>query len=245
MAPSGGSTSLGTQAREVDDFLTITRDDILNWTPQRLRRQCFQFGLVNEAPEGDVTTLRAVFLKHWRAAVSAASADATQETEGDGAGAGAASVGAASEGLPHSLGGQRVTPPASPPDYGVPSVPLQDGAFQRPERDLAPVPWDLDTEDCAVVDALDSRAEGLLLTPGRDPYASGRGETPDAATHVAGDASDRRRATRHRALPWPITCLVTVLATHQMARAPRMVARMTTHTPGVKTKQWMTWRPRL
>ena len=111
MAPSGGSTSLGTQAHEVDDFLTITRDDILNWTPQRLCRQCFQFGLVNEAPEGDVTTLRAVFLKHWRAAISAASTDATQETEGDGVGAGAAS-----EGLPHSLCGQRVTPPASPPD---------------------------------------------------------------------------------------------------------------------------------
>ena len=112
MAPSGGSTSLGTQAREVDDFLTITRDDILNWTPQRLRRQCFQFGLVNEAPEGDVTTLRAVFLKHWTAAVSAASAAATQETEGDGAGAGTAS-----EGLPRSLGRQWVTPPTSPLAY--------------------------------------------------------------------------------------------------------------------------------
>ena len=64
MAPSGGSTSLGTQVHEANDFLAITTDDILNWTPQQLCQQCFQFGLVSEAPEGGVATLRTLFLKH-------------------------------------------------------------------------------------------------------------------------------------------------------------------------------------
>ena len=192
MAPSGGSTSLGTQAHNVDEFLTITQEEILNWTPQRLRRQCFQFGLVSEAPEGDVTTLRAVFLEHWRAAVSAA----TQATKSGGAGAHCAS-----ECPPRSLGRQSVSRPASPLDAGVPcapSVPFLDGVCARPERDLTPVPWDLDPEDFAAVDALDSRAEGLVLTPGRDPYASCRGETPetpDAATPGAGDDCVHRPRT--------------------------------------------------
>ena len=184
MAPSGGSPSLGTPAHEANDFLAITADDILNWTPQRLRRQCFQFGLVSEAPEGDVATLRTVFLKHWRAAVAAATGAATQETEADGAGAASAS-----ESLPRSPGGQFVTPPASPQATGAPSapsVPFQDGVFSRPERDTDPVPWALDPENFATVDAMDSLAEGMFLTPGRDPYASARGASPDEATDDGG-----------------------------------------------------------
>ena len=80
MAPSGGSTSLGPQAHETEDLLAITGDDILNWTPHRLRRQCFQFGLVGDAPEGDLSTLREVFLEHWRTAVAASQAAAPQGT---------------------------------------------------------------------------------------------------------------------------------------------------------------------
>ena len=91
MAPSGGSPSLGPHAYEVHEFLTITQEDILNWSPQRLRRQCFQFGLIGEAPEGDVATLRTVFLQNWRAAITAAYAAATQATADNGTGAGSAS----------------------------------------------------------------------------------------------------------------------------------------------------------
>ena len=191
MAPSGGSPSLGPQAYEVHKFLTITQEDILNWSPQRLRRQCFQFGLIGEAPEGDVATLRTVFLQHWRAAISAAYAAATQATEGDGTGAGSAS-----EDLPRAQGGQDVTPPASPQGPGVPSapsVPFQDGAFSRPERDSTAVPWD--PESFLTVDELDSRAEGLVLTPGRDPYAppdGGSPKTPDDQSQGVGEDDDRR-----------------------------------------------------
>ena len=191
MAPSGGSPSLGPHAYEVHEFLTITQEDILNWSPQRLRRQCFQFGLIGEAPEGDVATLRTVFLQHWRAAITAAYAAATQETEGDGTGAGSAS-----EDLPRAQGGQGVPPPASPQGPGVPSapsVPFQEGAFSRPERDTTAVPWD--PESFAAVDDLDSRAEGLVLTPGRDPYAPSEGgspKTPDETTHGVGEDAGRR-----------------------------------------------------
>ena len=190
MAPSGGSPSLGPHAYEVHEFLTITQEDILNWSPQRLRRQCFQFGLIGEAPEGDVATLRTVFLQHWRAAISAAYAAATQATEGDGTGAGSAS-----EDLPRAQGGQNVTPPASPQGPGVPgepSVPFQDGAFSRPERDSTAVPWD--PKSFVAVDELDSRAEGLVLTPGRDPYAPSAGgspKTPNEKSQGVGDADDR------------------------------------------------------
>ena len=195
MAPSGGSPSLGPHAYEVHDFLTITQEDILNWSPQRLRRQCFQFGLIGEAPEGDVATLRTVFLQHWRAAITAAYAAATQETAGDGTGAGSAS-----EDLPRAQGGQGVTPPASPQGPGgpsAPSVPFQDGALSRPERDTTPVPWD--PESFAAVDELDSRAEGLVLTPGGDPYAPSDGGSPktpdDKLQGVGGDADGRPRGT--------------------------------------------------
>ena len=122
MAPSGGSTSLGTQAHEAEDILAITEHDILNWSAHRLRRQCFQFGLISEAPEGDVDTLRRVFLEHWRAAIAAAYAADTQETERAGAG-----DDSASDGLTRSLGGRFVTPTASPRAPGVlsaPSVPF-------------------------------------------------------------------------------------------------------------------------
>ena len=191
MAPSGGSPSLGPHAYEVHEFLMITQEDILNWSPQRLRRQCFQFGLIGEAPEGDVATLRTVFLQHWRAAISAAYTAATQATEGDGTGAGSAS-----EDLPRALGGQDVTPPASPQGPGVPgepSVPFQDGAFSRPERDSTAVPWD--PESFVAVDELDSRVEGLVLTPGRDPYAPPEGgspKTPDENPHGVDEDADRR-----------------------------------------------------
>ena len=186
MAPSGGSTSLGTQAHDAEDILAITEEDILNWSPRRLRRQCFQFGLISEAPEGDVETLRTVFLKHWRAAVAAAYAADTQDTESDGTG-----DDSVSEGLTRSPGGRFVTPPASPRAPGVlsaPSVPFQEGAYQRPERDVDPVPWDLDTEAFAAVDAMDSLVEGMFLTPGRDPYASARDTSPAAA--MAGNGDD-------------------------------------------------------
>ena len=240
MAPSGGSTSLGTQARKVDDFLTITRDDILNWTPQRLRRQCFQFGLVNEAPEGDVTTLRAVFLKHWTAAVSAASAAATQETEGDGAGASAAS-----EGLPHSLRGQPPQLPHRTMAYLVRLVyrsrtalsSAQNGTLLRSPGTWTPktVPWwthwTRGRRDCF------SPPDGTLTRLAEERPLMQRRLLPATPPIAA-------CATRHRALPCPVTCLVTVLATHRMARAPRMAARTTTRTPGAKMKQWMTWRPR-
>ena len=191
MAPGGGSTFLGTPAHNVHEYLTITQEDILNWTPQRLRRQCFQFGLVSEAPEGDVATLRTVFLRHWRAAFTTAYEAATLETMGDGA-----AGGNASEDLPRAQGGQCVTPPASTQGPGVPSapsVPFQDGAFTRPERDATPVPWD--PESFAAVDALDSAAEGLVLTPGHDPYASPAGgspKTPHAPAKGAGENDDRR-----------------------------------------------------
>ena len=49
----------------------------------------------------------------------------------------------------------------------------------HPKWDLTPVPWDLDPEEFAMVDVLDLWVEGLLLTPGRDPYVSCRGETPE------------------------------------------------------------------
>ena len=192
MAPSGGSSSLGTQAHDVRDYLTITQEDILNWTPQRLRRQCFQFGLVSEAPEGDVATLRTVFIRHWRAAFTTAYEAATLETSDGAAG------GNASEDLPRAQGGQCVTPPASTQGPGVPSapsVPFQDGAFTRPERDATPVPWDLDPESFVAMDALDSTAEGLVLTPGHDPYASpdgGSPKTPNAPEKGAGENDDRR-----------------------------------------------------
>ena len=109
MAPSGGSTSLGTQVYKVQAFLTLTEEDILNWSPQRLRRQCFQFGLIGEAPEGDVATLRSVFPQHWRAAITAAYVTALQDTESDDTGADSAS-----EDLPRVQGGQGGTPPRSP-----------------------------------------------------------------------------------------------------------------------------------
>ena len=66
MAPSGGSTSLGTQAREVDDFLMITRDDISNWTPQETAPTMFPVRIGERSPRGRRDYLRAVFLKHWR-----------------------------------------------------------------------------------------------------------------------------------------------------------------------------------
>ena len=195
MVPSGGSTSLGTKAQDANAFRAITADDILNWTHRRLRRQCLQFGLVGETPEGDVATLRTVFLRHWRAAVAAATGAATQETEADGAGAASPS-----ESLPRSPGGQFVTPPASPQAAGAssaPSVPFQDGSFPRPERDVDPVPWDLDPDDFAAIDALDSPAEGMLLMPGRDPYASAREASPEAAM----DSADDARVPRPRSTP--------------------------------------------
>ena len=64
---------------------------------------------VIEAPEGHVATLRTLFLKHWRVAMTAAYAATVQEMKGDGVG-----IGSASEGLPHSPGGRFVTPPTSP-----------------------------------------------------------------------------------------------------------------------------------
>ena len=140
-----------------------------------------------------MATLRTVFLRHWRAAFTAAYEAATQEPTGDGA-----AGGNASEDLPRAQGGQCVTPPASTQGPGVPSapsVPFQDGAFTRPERDSTPVPWDLDPESFAAVDALDSMAEGLVLTPGHDPYASpdgGSPKTPVASANGAGENDDRQ-----------------------------------------------------
>ena len=184
------STSLGTQAHEANDFLAITVDDILNWTPQQLRQQCFQFGLVSEALDGDVATLRTVFLKHWRAAIAAATGAATQGTKVDGAG-----TASANESLPRSPGGQFVTPLASSQAAGAsnaPSVPFQDGVFSRLERDVDPVPWALDPENFATVNAMDSLPEGMFLTPRWDPYASVRGASPAAETEDVGAGHIRR-----------------------------------------------------
>ena len=188
MAPSGGSTSLGTHAHEPEDLLAITEDDILTWTPHRLRRQCFQFGLVGDAPEGDLSTLREVFLEHWRTAVAASQAAAPQGTPQATDG-----VDSASGSLPRSPGGRFVTPPTSPrrpSGPSEPSVPFQNGAAARPDRDANPVPWALeheDPEDFAAVDACDSLEEGMWLTPGRDPYAFAKGESPDANTVGPGE----------------------------------------------------------
>lgn len=62
-------------------------------------------------------------------------------------------------------------------------------------RDTAPVPWDLELESFAIVDTLDSRAEGPVLIPGRDPYASQEGgslKTSDKTSHGVGEDTDRR-----------------------------------------------------
>ena len=77
--------------------------------------------------------------------------------------------------MPCSLGARFVTPLASPQaarTSSTPSIPFQEGAFLRPEREVDPVPWALDTKNFAEVDSHDSLAEGLVLTPGYNPYAS-------------------------------------------------------------------------
>ena len=62
-------------------------------------------------------------------------------------------------------------------------------------RDTALVPSDLELESFAIVDTLDSRAEGQVLTPGRDLYASHKGgslKTSDKTLHGVGEDTDRR-----------------------------------------------------
>ena len=76
-----------------------------------------------------------------------------------------------------------------------PSVPFQNGAGARPDRDADPVPWALeseDPEDFMAVDARDSMVEGMWLTPGMGPYASAWGDSPDANTAGPGEDLGRR-----------------------------------------------------
>ena len=219
MAPSGGSTSLGTQAHDVHDYLTITQEDILNWTPQRLRRQCFQFGLVSEAPEGDVATLRTVFLRHWRAAFTAAYEAATQEPTGDGA-----AGGNASEDLPRAQGGQCVTPPASTQGPAYPVRPVsrsrsvlsraQNETLLRSPRTWTPspsLPWTRWTH---------WRKDWFSLpgtTPTHHPTEGPQRPRPHQQMAQARTMIDDR-AAHHRAPPWPAISLATDSAAHRGLR---------------------------
>ena len=97
-------------------------------------------------------------------------------------------------GLLRTPGGRFVTPPTLPrtggPPNREPTIPFAKGASGHPNRDVNPIPFGLDPEDLAVVDALDSLAEGMVLTPGHDPYAHGYRSSSGADLSSYGDMDD-------------------------------------------------------
>ena len=97
-------------------------------------------------------------------------------------------------GLLRTPGGRFLTPPAllqtgGPPNR-EPTIPFAKGASGCPNRDVNPLPFGLDPEDPAVVDALDSLAEGMVLTPGHDPYTQGYRSSSGADLSSYGDTDD-------------------------------------------------------
>ena len=56
---------------------------------------------------------------------------------------------------------------------GVPNVPFAEWACGRPHQDVNPLPFALEPEELAMVDAMDSLTEGMFLTPGHEPYTHG------------------------------------------------------------------------
>ena len=177
MAPSGGLPSL-------DEFLRLTEADVHAWSDTKVIQACFEYGLVAEGDDSGEQTLRERLVELQRSLTAQAppTQQAGPSSQGGVGQAGPnahydASDGSLSSdsGLIRTPGGRFVTPPASPrrvrPTSGEPTVPFAEGAFGRPLRDVNPVPFALDPEDPAVVDTMDSLAEGMVLTPGHDPYA--------------------------------------------------------------------------
>ena len=215
MAPSGGLPSL-------DEFLQLPAADVQAWSDTKVIQACFEYGLVAEGDDSGrqplwerlVELLQSLADKppHPEPAGPSSQGGVGQADTNAHSGATNGSLSSAS-GLLHTPGGRFVTPPASlwrgGPTSAEPFVPFVEGAFGRPHRDANPVPFALDPEDPAVVDAMDSLAEGMVLTPGHVPYAHGfrsssgvdlssyADDTDDGADHPQGRPPRAPSMARH------------------------------------------------
>ena len=179
MAPSGGLPSL-------DEFLRLTEAEVLAWSDTKVSQACFEYGLVAEGDDSGGQTLRerlVELLQSLAGKLPPSQHAVLSSPMGVGQAGTTAHFDAndgslsSKSGLLHTPGGRFVTPPASPRrgghTSGAPIVPFAEGECRPPHRDVNPLPFALDPEEPAVVDAMDSLAEGMVLTPGHDPYAHG------------------------------------------------------------------------
>ena len=179
MAPSGGLPSL-------DEFLRLTEAEVLAWSDTKVSQACFEYGLVAEGDDSGGQTLRerlVELLQSLAGKLPPSQHAVLSSPMGVGQAGTTAHFDAndgslsSESGLLRTPGGRFVTPPASPRrgghTSGAPIVPFAEGECRRPHRDVNPLPFALDPEEPAVVDAMDSLAEGMVLTPGHDPYAHG------------------------------------------------------------------------
>ena len=196
MAPSGGLPSL-------DEFLQLTEADVYAWSDTKVIQACFEYGLVAEGDDSEGQTLRERLVELLRS-LTDKPPPSQQAGPSSQVGVGQAGTTAyydatdgslsSDSGLLRTPGGRFVTPTASlrtgGPPNGEPPLPFAKGPAGRPQRDVNPLPFGLDPEDPAVVDAMDSLAEGMVLTPGHDPYAHGSRSSSGADLSSYADTDD-------------------------------------------------------
>lgn len=201
MAPTGGVPPL-------EDFLRLNDADLLLWTDAHVTRACFEYGLFEPTEESANSSPRARLLRFFRARRSDSSVAADEDAPPAGEDASGQArrhvVRPSSSALPVLTENQLHTPPTSPDGVGRPaaaSVPFSGGILSPPARDVTPLSYEEYPEDLAAIDARDTMAEGLCLTPGRDPYAHLSEDSLSFPSDVEADDEDDQVRTRmeHRA----------------------------------------------